>query len=127
MKLSFRMPGLYITRFGDHPEINEFCEKICEIANKYEYSTKLDIINIIPWILPENLLSDGYGKEFTKIELKYKIGSIARQIDFDLYQNATIEEKKTILMEFLFKTLAEIQKKIGFDLETFKKDVSHLK
>lgn len=123
MKLVYKMSLFYKNRYGTEKEIDAFCAIICDIADRKVYSTKVDTINVIPVFLPAELKQQGLGIEFTKIELKYRIASMARQYDFDTYQNSDLQGKKILLMECLIGALREIHKKIGFDIDAFEKDV----
>lgn len=123
MKLVYEMPLFFQNRYGTEEEIDEFCAFICAIAEKKNYSTKVDRIRVFPVFLPEELKQQGLGEEFTKIELKYRIAAMARQGDFDAYQKSDLQGKKTLLMECLIGALREIHKKIGFDIDTFENDL----
>ncbi len=123
MDLTFKIPTFYKSRYGTDEEIDFFCNIICEIAKKKEYSKKVDKIDFIPIIIPKEMIASGKGKEFTKIELGYRVIALSRQIDFDLYYNANVGQKKRLLAECLIKGLHEVESKILFDINKFEEDI----
>ena len=98
----------------------------------------------IKYVTPENVLNTEIRKNLYNYIDNFPgshLREIARELDLkpsnaawhlrkleqtNLVRSRTIGGKKVILMQFLFKTLGEIYKKIGFDLDTFKEDVSQL-
>lgn len=126
MELIFKMPTFYKNQYGTDAEIDEFCEAICRIAKQKEYSTQVNRIDIIPVIIPKELISQGKGREFTKIELNYKALSMSKQIDFNKYQNCILREKKILLVNCLIEALKEVEKKICFNVDDFRKDIEEL-
>ena len=126
MKLGFAMPAFYKKRYNTEKEIDEFCESICNMAKEKEYSDKINRIDFIPVILPDDLIQQGLGEEFTKIELKYKLVAMSRQINFDTYQSADLQGKKKLLVKCLVESLREVKKKIAFDIDAFERDINSL-
>jgi len=126
MELVFKIPTFYKNRYGAEIEIDEFCSAVCEIAKEKEYSIKINRIDFIPAIIPEELIKQGKGKEFTRIELKYKALAMCRQINFEEYQNSEIQEKKILLANCLVEALNEVKKKIEFELDDFARRVETL-
>jgi hypothetical protein len=127
VELVFKISTFFKRKYGEEAEIDEFCDSICEIVKRKEYSSKVNRIDMIPSILPEELRQQGKGKEFTKIELKYKVLAICRQMDFELYQNSSNQDKKDQLRNCLIRALDEVKKTIGFDMVEFKKDIESVK
>jgi hypothetical protein len=123
MDLRFGVTKFFKKRFGTEEKIDEFCATICDAAKDKIYSTKIDRIDFFPVMLPNELLQEGLGEEFTKIELKYRLAALARQIDFEAYQKSDLNGKKILLMECLIGALREISKKIGFDIDAFEDDL----
>ncbi|MDD4096210.1 MAG: hypothetical protein PHP22_08230 [Oscillospiraceae bacterium] len=123
MELDFGITEYYKRRYGTEKEIDDFCAAICIIAKRKVYSSKIDRIDFLPFILPEELIQQGMGPVFTKIELRYRLVTITRQINFEAYQKSDLQGKKTLLMDCLIGALREIRKKIGFDIDTFENDL----
>lgn len=126
MNFIFKITTFHKNQFGTEEKIDNFCTAICEIAKEKEYSTKIDRIDVIPDILPDELLQQGFGEEFTKIELKYRLVAMARQINFDVYQTSDLQGRKTLLVECLVEALREVKKKFGFDIDAFEQDIRSL-
>lgn len=126
MNLIFKISTFHKNQFGTEEKIDNFCAAICEIAKEKEYSTKIDRIDVIPDILPDELLQKGYGEEFTKIELKYRLVAMSRKINFEEYKSSDINGKKNLLVECLVEALREVKKKIGFDIDAFEQDIRSL-
>jgi len=126
MDLRFGIPKFYKIRFGTEEKIDEFCATICDAAKDKYYSIKIDRIDVIPVILPDELLQEGLGEEFSKIELKYRLAAMARQINFESYQNSDLQGKKILLAECLVGALRGVKKKIGFDIDAFEQDIRSL-
>ncbi len=127
MELVFKIPTFFRIKYGQIEEIDKFCASICELAKGKEYSSKVKRVDIIPAILPDELIQKGKGKEFTKIELKYKALAMCRQMDFESYQNSNTQEKKVLLKKCLVNALNNIKEKIDFDITEFEKDIESVK
>lgn len=73
MELDFGITEYYKRRYGTEKEIDDFCAAICIIAKRKVYSSKIDRIDFLPFILPEELIQQGMGPVYTKIELRYRL------------------------------------------------------
>lgn len=123
MKLNLKIPAFYKNRYGIDKEVDTMCKEIIFLVSDKNYSPKVDIIDFIPVIIPKVLISQGKGKEFTKLDLSYNLVAMSRQLDFKEYQNADISKKQKMILSCLFNSLKEIKDKINFDINQFKQDI----
>lgn len=126
MEFVFKIPTFCKVNYGADIEIDKFCEEICNIANNGGYTSKVDKIDIIPFIIPQDVINQGKGPILTKIDKKYWVVALSRRIDFNSYMNTGIEGKKVLLTECLIKALEEIRKKIDFNIDDFRKEIEKL-
>ncbi len=123
MNLRFKVPKFYVKKYGADESIDSFCETIENVVEGKIYSTKVDSIDFIPIIVPKHLLEEGLGQEFTKYDLKYKVVALARQIDFEDYNNGDEIKKKTLLKECLITGLKEIEIKSKLNVDEMSADI----
>ena len=126
MAFVFKIPTFCKANYGIDIEVDKFCEEICNIANNGKYTSEIDKIDIIPFILPQDVINQGKGPILTKIDKKYRVVVLSRRIDFNSYMSTGIEGKKVLLTECLIKALEEVGKKIDFNIDDFRKGIEKL-
>ena len=99
-----------------------------DITNKIDlknYTSTFDNIGITPIIAPTEEIDKGKIKEVRKILPKSKLGFVSLHINYEIYCNANVQEKKDLILQNIFASLLIISKraKNDFDYEKLVNDI----
>lgn len=123
MRLKIYDVAYYTKEYGVIEEITVFCQELSEYLEDKSYSEIVNYIRFGPVAAPNEILEKGLWKEYKKIWPSSKDVAIVVHIDFDSYVNATIEEKKEMLIENLVNAVKSISKKAKINCASFEKDI----
>ena len=128
MNLFINSPSFYTQENGVIDEIYQFCRRISHSIDVTKYTTALDTIGITPIIAPKQVIESGRWEEYKKISLTYRMADLSLLSDYDSYFDADIMLKKKMIKENIFRSLAEIKRKLKdrFDYDQMKKDIEAL-
>lgn len=93
-----------------------------EISN---YTNSFNSIGITPIIAPTEEIKKGKWKEVKKILPKSKLAIISTHINYDMYCNASVQEKKELVLQNIVASLLIVSKKAknDFDYEKLVTDI----
>lgn len=111
MQLNINSPSYYKNVYGVDDEIYWFCRGISGFVSDKNYSELVDRIGITPIVVPDEFVKMGKWKEETKYDLKGKLIIVKRYIDFNKYVEASIEEKKKLMLGNILKSMKAIKSK----------------
>lgn len=99
------------------------CKEISDFVRNNRYSELIDIIGITPIIAPQEIINTGLFKEEIKCELKYGFAAVSLQVNYEIFLQASIMEKKKLIVENILKSVKAIAKRAKLDVEAFNKDM----
>lgn len=128
MELVIRKPSYFEQHYEVDKEILELNKTISEgiTNNGISYSSIVNHFDIFPVVVPTELLEQGLGTDdimFTK-----SIGrlSVFRNIGFDIYMNASVEERKKLAVKCIIEAAwlaKENRKSTRLNAKKFEKDI----
>ncbi len=125
MALNINSPAYYSSNNGIIDELYQMCSAISHNIDLGKYTDSLDNIGITPIIAPRDQIDSGKWKEVRKILVTSRVAIVSLQIDYEVFDRASIKEKKEILLQNIFDSLSVIKHKLGknFDLYNITKDI----
>lgn len=115
----------YTKEHGEIKEISELCQALSEYVRDKSYSKMVNYIRIGPVAAPREVLQKGLWKEFNRVWGTTGDASVISHMDYDMYVNAPIEEKKKMIIENVLLSIKRISQKGKIDLVRFKEDIIH--
>lgn len=97
MELNINSPVYYTTEYGVIDEIYRMCEEIRYWVKDKSYSPIVDIVGIIPIIVPKEVIGQGLCREHKRCEAKAGFASVCLQIDYETFVSADIQGKRNWL------------------------------
>lgn len=123
MELNINEPAYYTKQYGVLDEIYVMCKEISDYVKDNKYSDLINIVGITPIIAPQEIINRGLFKEEMKCEIKYGFAAVSLQIDYDIFLQSSIIEKKKLIVENILKSVKIVAKKAKLDIEAFNKDI----
>lgn len=126
MKLKIYDVAYYTQEYGVIEEVALLCQAISDYVEDKSYSEIINYIRFGPVVAPKDILDKGLWNEYKKVWPSSKDAAVVVHIDYDIYVNATIEEKKKLIIENLLKAVKSISKKAKIDYTSFERDIMNL-
>ena len=106
-------------------EIYDLCKTISNTIDIKKYIDCIDTIGITPIIAPEDVIKQGLWKEEKKISLSYRIAVVSLHIDYMKFCEASIEQKKKIILENIFQSLKVVKGRLKqkFNYDQMEQDI----
>lgn len=123
MDLNINSPVYYKNIYGVDDEIYLMCRDISAFVKDKKYSDIVDIVGISPVVAPKELTENGQWKEEIKYDLKFKLISVRKQIDFEKYINSNADGKCKLISGNILKSIKSISRKAKIDYNQFEKDL----
>ena len=123
MELNVNSPQFYTKEFGVHDEIYVMCQKLREYFKEKNYSEYINIIGIIPIVAPEEVLVKGLCRPIKKCEIRAGFASIARNINYNEFVEASMEDKKGMIIKCILDSVKSVKGKGKIDYAKFEKDM----
>ncbi len=123
MKLFINSPKYFTNEFGVDDEIYWFCRELCKVVSSGEYSDFLDSIAITPIVVPKEAIANGLYNEINQSRNKGKVINICKQIDYEQYYNANIDEKKKLIIECVLKSFKSVKGKGKIEYNRLENDL----
>lgn len=123
MQLNINSPAYFSNEYGIDSEIHWMCREIFKFMKEKNYSEKIETIGIVPIVAPKELIDQGLWKEEIKYDLKFKLAYVSKQIEFDKYNVANIEERKLLIVNNILASVKAISRKGKLDYDRFNKDL----
>lgn len=123
MELNINSPAYYKNIFGVDDDIYQMCRMISSYMKDKNYSDFITSVGVCPIVAPRQELDKGLWKETKKCELKYGFASVCLQIDYELYVESTIDEKKSLIVKNVVDSIKAIKTKGKIDFKLFESDM----
>lgn len=125
MGLNINSPSYFTTVYGVIDEVYQMCHNITKNIDLSKYTNTFDSIGITPIIAPDEKINKGYCKERKKVLVKSGLAILSLQIDYDVYCNADINEKKRLILQNIFDSLLVVSKRVknDFNYEMLVEDI----
>lgn len=119
-----RNPALYYKDvYGIDDEIYRLCQDIHNYFKDKSYSEIINIIGSIPIIAPKELLENGKYKEVKHCSVSYGFADVNLYIDYEEYVEASMDEKKILIVKNVVDSVKTIKTKGKIDFNRFKEDM----
>lgn len=115
MSLNINSPAYYTSVCGIVDEIYQMCHDITCGIEISQYTNCFDSIGITPIIAPTEEIKSGKWKEVKKILPNSKLAIISLHIDYDVYCNANVQEKRKLILDNIFASLWVVSEKTKND------------
>ena len=115
MSLNINSPAYYTSVYGVDDEIYRMCNDISCTIDISKYTSSFDHIGITPIVAPCEEINAGKWKEVKKILVNSKLAIVSLHIDYDIYCNVDINEKKNLILQNIFSSLWVVRKKTTND------------
>ena len=128
MLLEIKEPSYYSQHHSTDDEIIKMFKEIIEYVKGTEYSEVIQMVNICPVVAPQEKLEQGLWEEDVTISKIVGVASVFKQINYEEYVNATIDERKKLIVKCIIDAVWMIKsrhgtkmnaKKFELDLTTF--------
>ncbi|MBQ1389230.1 MAG: hypothetical protein IIY78_06340 [Clostridia bacterium] len=126
MNLYINSPSYYKNVYGVDDEIYWMCREISDYVKNTEYSVIVDTIGISPIVAPREEIENGNWKEETRYAIKSKLIIVSRHIDYEKYVNASISEKKKLIVGNILRSIKSVKGKGKIDYSQFEEDLLSL-
>ncbi len=123
MEFNINSPSYYKNVYGVDDEIYGMCQDIYCFLKDKQYSEIIDTIGICPIIAPDDLIQQGKWREETVYDIPYKLIIVKRHIDYNKYVNATVDQKKKMIVANILCSVKSIKNKGKIDFARFEKDI----
>ena len=123
MQLNINSPAYFSNEYGVDGEIHFMCREISKFMNERHYSEKIETIGIVPIVAPKDLIEQGAWQEEIKYSMKLKLAYVSKQIEFNEYKLASINERKLLIVNNILVSVKAISRKGKLDYARFSKDL----
>ena len=123
MRLNLNSPAYHSHIFGIDSEVYNMCSDLRKFVSNKQYSEIIDTIGIVPIVAPKEQIESGKWKEVIKVDIKYKIAFVSKQIDYDKYCLSNIDERKELIITNILDSVKAIHKKAKINYDKFELDV----
>jgi len=117
MSLNINSPAYYTSVYGIVDEIYRMCYDITCNIDISKYTNSFDHIGITPIVAPHEEINVGKWKEVKKILTNSKLAIVSLHIDYDIYCNADVNEKRNLILKNIFDSLLVVSKKAKNDFK----------
>ena len=115
VSLNINSPAYYTSVYGVVDEVYQMCHDITHNIDINKYTNSFDCIGITPIVAPIEEINMGKWKEVKKVLVNCRLAIISLHIDYDIYCNADINEKKNLILQNIFSSLGVVSKKVKND------------
>ena len=127
MELNINSPVYYSKVHGVDDEIYWLGREISKFVNGKKYSEIVKTIAITPVVMPIELREQGtFIKEIIQHKSKGELIIIYKHIDYNKYVNASIDEKKKLIVGNILKSVKSVKSKGEIDYAQFEQDILDL-
>lgn len=112
MNLFINSPEYFTKEYGVIDEIYDLCKMISTTIDVKRYTDCIDTIGIVPIIAPESVIKQGLCKEVKKVSLPYRMAAISLHTDYIEFYEATLEEKKKIILDNILRSLKVVKRRL---------------
>lgn len=123
MELNINSPAYYKNIFGVDDDVYQMCGMLSSYMKNKNYSEVITSVGVCPIVAPQQELDKGLWKETKKCELKYGFASVGLQIDYEKYVEATMDEKKSLIVKNVVDSIKAIKTKGNMDFKLFESDI----
>ena len=123
MILKLFEPAYYTKEYGIDNDIKRMLHDISDYFALKQYSELINKITISTAIAPKEILSKGLWEESIKCWPKSHDAFVCGRIDFELYDNATVDYKKALLIISILRSIKKLEKKGKLRYTDFEKDM----
>lgn len=125
MSLSINSPAYYTSVYGVVDEVYQMCRDITNNIDISKYTNTFEHIGITPIIAPIEEIKIGRWKEVKKVLVNSKLAIISLHIDYDVYCNADVNEKRNLILQNIVNSLLVVGKrsKNDFNYEKLINDI----
>lgn len=117
MGLNINSPAYYTSVYGVIDDVYKMCNDITRNVDISKYTSSLDHIGITPIIAPAEEIKNGRWKEVKKVLINSRLAIVSLHIDYDVYCNANVNEKRNLIIQNIFDSLLVISKKSKNDFK----------
>lgn len=123
MELNINTPAYYKSIFGVDDDIYQMCRMLSSYMKERCYSEFISTVGICPIVAPQQEIDKGLWKETKRCELRYGFASVGLQIDYKKYVEASMDEKKSLIIKNVVDSVKAIKSKGKVDFDRFQKDI----
>ncbi|MCM1173294.1 MAG: Imm44 family immunity protein [Clostridium sp.] len=123
MRLNVNSPAYFSEKYGIDNDVYRYCQNCYKYFLDKEYSPILEIVGIIPLIVPQELYEQGKYKEKVQFIANNSCAIIYVKIDFEKYLAANSEEKIFLMKDAIVRAIKKIKAKGKFDYKKFCEDL----
>lgn len=123
MRLNVNSPAYFSEKYCIDNDVYRYCQNCYKFFLDKEYSSTLNIIGIIPLIVPQELYEQKNYKEKVEFRLNNSCATIYIKIDFDEYLKANSEQKILLMKDAILRSVKKIKSKGKFDYNSFCEDL----
>ena len=123
--LNINSPAYYTAVYGVIDEVYRMCYDITRNIDISKYTKSFEHIGVTPIIAPIEEIKNGKWKEIKKVLVSSKLAIISLHIDYDIYCNASVSEKRSLILHNIFDSLLVVSKKAknDFNYEKLVEDI----
>lgn len=90
-----------------------------------KYTNSFDHIGITPIVAPVEEIKNGKWKEIKKVLVNSKLAIVSLHIDYDIYCDASVSEKRSLILQIVFDSILVVSKKAknDFNYENMVEDI----
>ena len=111
MGLNINSPAYYTSVYGVIDDVYKMCNDITRNIDISKYTSSFDQIGITPIIAPVEEIKNGKWKEVKKVLISSRLAIVSLHIDYDIYCNANMNEKRNLIIQNIFDSLLVVSKK----------------
>lgn len=128
MSLNINSPSYFTSVYGVIDEIYRMCSDITNKIDLKKYTNAFDNIGITPIVAPAEEIDKGKWKEIKKVLVSSRLAIVSLHIDYDIYCNANINEKRNLVLENIFNSLLVVSKRVkkDFNYEKLVEDILNI-
>lgn len=123
MELNINSPKYYKDVNGIDGDIYTLCQDLYIYYKDKSYSDIINIIGIIPIIAPKEMLATGKYKEVKHCSAAYGFADVNLFVEYEKYVEATIDEKKSLIVKNVVDSIRTIKAKGKIDFKLFEADM----
>lgn len=128
MSLNINSPAYYSSVYGVIEEVYRMCYDISNNIELNKYTNSFDHIGITPIVAPIEEINLGKWKETKKILFSSRLAIVSLHIDYEIYCNSNVNEKKQLILQNIFNSLLVVSKRIknDFNYEKLVEDILNI-
>ena len=123
MEININSPIYYKDIYGIDNEIAQLCQKIHIFFKEKKYSELINIVGIVPIIVPSEFINQRKYKEKKFCSTTYGFADVQLFTDYNLYVNGSIEQKKIYIVTNVLRSINAIKGKGKIDYKRFESDM----